>query len=167
MASPLAPYWVLPQLLGGCRAPEGPTELRTLADSGVRLLISLTETPLPKEWTTPNLQQVHCPIPDFDAPTVAQLQELLPRIDAAVNKGLPVVIHCQMGRGRAGTVLAAYLVYRGIAPTDALQHLQRLRQGAAASAAQQQAVRYSIHLRSATSANPPLRLPNLDGRAPL
>ncbi len=166
MEQSLRPYWILPQLLGGCRAPEGPAEVRHLADAGVRLLVTLTERPLPPSWAVPGLEQVHCPTPDLGAPSPEQLHWLLPTIDKAVRRGMPVIVHCQLGRGRAGTVLAAYLVFRGIEPPAALAYVQRVRQGAAASAWQQEAVLRTVHLRSSTSTLPPLQLPNLDGTGP-
>eukprot|EP00668_Euglena_longa_P029041 GGOE01036379.1.p1 GENE.GGOE01036379.1~~GGOE01036379.1.p1 ORF type:complete len:235 (-),score=40.85 GGOE01036379.1:239-943(-) len=49
-------------------------------------------------------------------------------IHAALEGGGTVYVHCNVGRSRSATCLAAYFVkYRGLTPTDAIIHLQRKR----------------------------------------
>lgn len=49
-------------------------------------------------------------VPDFHAPTLNQLDEGVAFIAAAHAEGLPTLIHCHAGVGRAPLMAAAYLV---------------------------------------------------------
>jgi hypothetical protein len=65
----------------------------------------------------------HVPIPDYELADVATLEsEVLPFLEAAVERGEKVVVHCLSGMGRTGQVLAAWLVYdRGYASERAIR----------------------------------------------
>ncbi|MBI3248264.1 MAG: dual specificity protein phosphatase family protein [Deltaproteobacteria bacterium] len=62
------------------------------------------------------------PIPDYHLCDVGLLKaRILPFLKESAAGGSPVVVHCQGGRGRAGHVLAAWLVCgRGLAAEDAV-----------------------------------------------
>jgi len=62
------------------------------------------------------------PIADYHLCDVGLLKErILPFLKESESKSEPVVVHCQGGRGRAGHVLAAWLVFgRGIPIEDAV-----------------------------------------------
>ena len=62
------------------------------------------------------------PVPDYHLCDVGLLKErILPFLNESESKSEPVVVHCQGGRGRAGHVLAAWLVFgRGFAIEDAV-----------------------------------------------
>jgi protein-tyrosine phosphatase len=62
------------------------------------------------------------PIPDYHLCDVGLLKErILPFLKEADEKHEPVVVHCQGGRGRAGHVLAAWLVCgRGMSVDEAV-----------------------------------------------
>ncbi len=64
------------------------------------------------------------PIPDGGTlPDPNQVTPTVKTINAAVAAGKNVVIHCQGGLGRAGTIGGCYLVDNGIDPEEALQIL--------------------------------------------
>lgn len=64
------------------------------------------------------------PVPDAQAPRCrGQVDQLLDVVDAALENGETVYLHCRSGIGRTGTMLALHLVRHGHAPTDALRHL--------------------------------------------
>ncbi len=68
------------------------------------------------------------PALDTEAPTSEQLQQA---VDAIREAQGPVYIHCAAGVGRSATVVGAYLLDQGIAPTidEAEAYLQRIRPG--------------------------------------
>jgi protein-tyrosine phosphatase len=53
------------------------------------------------------------PLLDMTAPTLNQLEEAVSWISARLSEG-PVFVHCALGHGRSATVVAAFLVKRGI-----------------------------------------------------
>ncbi len=68
------------------------------------------------------------PIPDYHLCDVGLLKErILPFLKDAAHASEPVVVHCQGGRGRAGHVLAAWLVFgRGFTIEDAVAGVKEM-----------------------------------------
>jgi len=62
-------------------------------------------------------------------------------IDESLAGRKPVVAHCLGGIGRTGTVLAAYLVHRGLPAGDAIAHVRRVRYPSIETPEQEAAVR--------------------------
>ena len=52
-----------------------------------------------------------------------------------------VAVHCLAGRGRTGTVLAAYFVHRGLPAREAIQKVRDLRPGSIEVPEQEDAIR--------------------------
>ena len=52
-----------------------------------------------------------------------------------------VAVHCLAGRGRTGTVLAAYFVHRGLSAREAIQKVRDLRPGSIEVPEQEDAIR--------------------------
>lgn len=134
--------WVLAGELAGCARPHIAASCQAVADQGIRTIITLTEDPLPSSWTSAaRLDAVHIPIPDMGAPTPDQLEQVVAAIDASLRAHKPVVAHCLGGIGRTGTVLAAYLVHRGLSAEEAITHIRRLRHPSIETAAQEAAIK--------------------------
>jgi protein-tyrosine phosphatase len=72
----------------------------------------------------------HLPIVDGSTPRDdARLLELCAVLEEALSRGETVAIHCQAGLGRTGTVAAALLIVRGLAPSEAVDCIRRARPG--------------------------------------
>ncbi len=67
------------------------------------------------------------PIDNFSAPTLEQLEDIVNTIVKHVKKGEKVLVHCWAGCGRTGTVLAAYLVWKGKDADVAVTELRSMR----------------------------------------
>ncbi len=133
--------WVEPPHLAALSRPYSADDLHWLRKRGVQLLLSLTEDPLPRGWVNDaGMMAVHIPVPDFSAPTPAQLDHALATIERAKRSGMGVAVHCAAGLGRTGTVLAAYLVSGGLSGEEAIRRVRQLRPGSVETWEQEQAV---------------------------
>jgi atypical dual specificity phosphatase len=142
-------YWLAEGELAGCGRPGGrrddaellERDLTFLREQGIGALLSLTETPLSTEALERHgFATLHLPVEDLTPPTPDQLQDALAFIDFHVNQGTPVAVHCLVGHGRTGTVLAARLIRDGVPLADALDELRTLSPGAVGSASQERAL---------------------------
>jgi len=65
-------------------------------------------------------------IRDHGIPSVQGMTLILDTIDAAIENGSPVYVHCWGGVGRTGTVVGCYLVRHGLSPKKALERVDAL-----------------------------------------
>lgn len=84
-----------------------------------------------EEWKKRGVEVLHSPIPDFMAPSIEQLFEILRRIEENTAEGKHVLIHCMGGSGRSGTVAVAWLMYsQGLSLREALSRVRSLKPSA-------------------------------------
>lgn len=123
-------------------------DLRWLSDQGIGAILSLTETPLPAEPLLRHaISSLHLPIDDQTAPTQAELLAALEFIDQQRIAGRAVLVHCRIGEGRTGSILAAYLIRQGASAEQALARLRAIRPGAISAPSQQDALATFARLR--------------------
>ena len=133
--------WVEQPALAALALPDSPDDLKWLRANGVQVLMSLTEEAPPRAWINEaGLMGVHVPIVDFAAPTPRQFETCLDAIQKAHAAKLGVAIHCAAGKGRTGSVLAAYFVMQGLNAADAIGRVRELRPGSIETREQEQAV---------------------------
>jgi atypical dual specificity phosphatase len=152
-------YWLIEGELAGCSRPGGAArplwgpgeavsgaalaaDLTWLRERGIGALLTLTETPLPTAALARHgLESLHLPVDDLTAPSPEQLDRALAFIDRQRASGRAVAVHCKVGQGRTGCVLAAYLIRSGATSEDALRHLRAVCPGAVGAPEQEQALR--------------------------
>lgn len=144
--------WVDPPHLAALARPLGGEDLRWLRRNGIDVLISLTESPLPRHWLNDaGMLAVSVPVPDMAPPTDRQLDHVIGTIRKANATGMGVAIHCAAGLGRTGTVLAAYFVASGMPAREAILKVRDIRPGSVETAEQERAIeRYAERISSAT-----------------
>ena len=79
----------------------------------------------------------HEPIEDFNAPTVVQAKRILDIIMHHHQLSQKVLVHCQAGLGRAGTIAACALCQQGFNSQGAIAMVRYIRPGAIQSQAQE------------------------------
>ena len=140
-------YWVVPGRLVAGEYPgarddaEARGKLRRLLDAGITFFLDLTEADehslrpyaglLSGEAAVVGRSAVHrrMPIPDVGIPGAAGMARILDAIDAALDDGRTVYVHCFGGIGRTGTAVGCYLVRHGLSGQEALVRIAELRTG--------------------------------------
>ncbi|XP_072045431.1 dual specificity protein phosphatase 23-like isoform X1 [Amphiura filiformis] len=135
-STPLPPppkfSWVIPGKLAAHGLPLGPRHMQYLWEEGVRHVVSVIADRVPLQVIADykDMNWIHISVRDYHAPTMEQVELFLDAVEKAHSKGEAVSVHCRMGRGRTGTMLACYLVKtRHITAKDAIQELRQIRPG--------------------------------------
>ncbi len=128
--------WVVADKLAGSRYPE-PENLDDIYSQGIRAIVSLEDYQHPEAITSRRIEHLNMGIPDFTAPTLAQLKRIIGFINAMNDKFKPVLVHCYAGLGRTGTVAAAYLINHGMDVESALRNVRARIPGAVQTADQE------------------------------
>ncbi len=63
-------------------------------------------------------------VEDFTAPTFDQMDEFIGYVGRKLTEGKKVLVHCYAGRGRTGTMLAAYLIHDGMTADTAVREIR-------------------------------------------
>src|SRR5574340_493385 len=124
-------WWIDEPFLLGSSNPRG-KELASLRNQGFSVLVSLLDES--KQCPRYDITAVALagwsrhliPIEDFHPPSLAQLQHFNALLEAAPPDA-KVLVHCEGGSGRTGTMAVAYWIKKGLTATDALVRVRKLR----------------------------------------
>lgn len=111
------------------------------ANQGIRLVVCLLNpselrslgvqpSDYPRSLTNCGIQLITYPIIEMAAPpSIESASDLLSSIEGIVQSGGGVLVHCRGGIGRAGTIAACYLLYKGLAsnPKSAIEAIRAAR----------------------------------------
>jgi len=134
--------WFVENQLAAMAMPDGSREdFEELGRHGISALVTLTVEPvLRKAAKKHGFDYLHLPIPDFSAPGQSQIRQFVEFCNRNVVQNRAVAVHCKAGMGRTGTMLACYLVSKGMEPAKAIETTREKRPGSIETTAQESAV---------------------------
>ncbi|MEM4406428.1 MAG: dual specificity protein phosphatase family protein [Candidatus Methanomethylicaceae archaeon] len=123
--------WVEDAAIAGCRGPKTDADLRFLASVGIAALVRLAhedETGISaSDVQSYGIEDFYEPVKDFTPPSQEQIDRVIKFLNCTVMNGKAVAVSCGAGYGRTGTILACYLVSKGLPPEEAIQKLITVR----------------------------------------
>jgi atypical dual specificity phosphatase len=116
--------------------------LTELQNRGIGAMVSLDEDGIPAaQAAEQGLTYLHIPIPDFQAPELKQAEEFVNFVTQCRIDSKPVAVHCRGGYGRTGTLIACYLISKGMSADEAIDIVRRKRPGSIETAGQENFLR--------------------------
>lgn len=142
-------WWIDEPAVLGCSNPTT-EELKKRFQEGFRSIISLLDEKEQrpnydlKEVDAMGFKRYSIPLKDFSAPTEEQFEEFLSRMNQALKDG-KVLVHCQGGSGRTGTMAAAYWINKGLSAAEAIKKVRSANPNAIENTVQEKSL---FHLES-------------------
>lgn len=134
--------WLIENKLAGSGIPTSFDELDWILKQGVTSIVTMTENALPEEWVS-DISYLHMPTPDLTAPDMDRIDIAVDFIYKKISNDQAVMVHCAAGMGRAGTILACYLVkYEKYSAKDAIKKIRKERPGSIQSEVQELAITF-------------------------
>jgi len=142
MAVPFDCDWMIE---GRLCAMSWPTEwrLRILKEQGFTEVISVVDedgSEIREACQLLGMKWLCYPVRDMTAPGLDQMRDFVAEVEAELERGGKVAVHCVGGVGRTGTMVAAYLVASGSTPEEAIAEVRRRRRGSIQTAEQERSV---------------------------
>ncbi len=140
--------WLIEEKLAGSGMPTSFDELDWVLKQGVKSIVTMTENSLPESWVS-KINYLHVPTPDLTAPDMDKIDTAVEFIQEHIKNNNAVMVHCAAGMGRAGTILACYLVkYQNHSAREAILKIRKERPGSIQSEVQELAISfYEKHVR--------------------
>jgi atypical dual specificity phosphatase len=149
--------WVRDARLAASGRPYSKGQVDWLRDNGVTAILTLTEDPLPSDWTR-GLETRHIPLNDHAALSPSEMRLGAEYIATALSEGKVVLVHCLAGKGRTGCVLAAYMMaYEGKTARQAIDELRSIRGGSVESPQERNVLEFEAEALSGWSSRAPRR----------
>ncbi len=134
--------WLIEGEIAGMAKPTSlVNEFEFLKDNDIGAIVSLTEFPihesLVKEF---GFEVIHISLKDYETPSLEQIEVFLEFAKKLKARGKKLVVHCDAGIGRTGTMLACYLVNKGYDAIDAIKEVRKKRPGSIETIGQEEIV---------------------------
>ena len=138
-------FWFIDDQIAGMARPGSyrslKEDLEFIRRNGIEIVVSLTLDPLDNRETAGyDLEIFHIPLADGSAPTTAQIERFIGYVRYGLARGKKILVHCGAGYGRTGTMLACYLVSRGVPAGDAIARVREKRPQAIENMQQEKSV---------------------------
>jgi atypical dual specificity phosphatase len=124
--------WIIKDKLAASGLVKTSPEFEWVIKQGIKSIVTLREEPLPSSYFDSSeykcINYLHLNVKDYDAPTLEVLIKTVDYVEEHIKRNLPVLVHCNGGRGRTGTLLTAYFMKKdNLTVTDALIKIKNIR----------------------------------------
>ena len=142
--------WIIDGKLAGSGLPVNYSQFLWLIKHGIKTIITVREVPLPSKWFTNDIHTtdphdtisyLHLRVEDYGAPSIVEIDNTVDYIHNQIDNQKPVMVHCAAGKGRTGTILAAYLLKKeNLTAKQAINKIRVIRHGSIQSTVQEMSI---------------------------
>jgi atypical dual specificity phosphatase len=134
--------WVIKDGLAGSGMPMTYSQFIWLIRHGIEAIVTIREVPLPLTWfANKTIDYFHLKVEDYGAPSLIDIDATVNYVKEHISDGKPVMVHCAAGKGRTGTILAAYFLKNfNLTAEQAIKKVRELRPGSVQSLPQEKAI---------------------------
>ena len=109
--------WVIADQLAGISVPKNENEFKAFEFMNIGLIVTvMKEHNLERKFIEKyNLENIHYNVRNYYPPdTLEEMIEMIDKMEDCINNQRSVLVHCGGGKGRAGTVLACFVLKHGL-----------------------------------------------------
>ena len=134
--------WLIEDEVAGMARPSSSiSDFEFFKDNEIEAIVSLSESPLNKDLVDEFcFEVIHIPIKDFDTPSLEQIEVFIEFVRKVRANNKKIVVHCDAGIGRTGTMLACYLVNKGYKASEAIEEVRTKRPGSIETLEQEEVI---------------------------
>ena len=161
--------WVIKDQLAGSGLPLTFKQFQWIRNKGIETIITLREIPLPAKWFDNSqianekkdradnkssqigkMNYLHLYVEDYKVPPIQKIDSTVKFIENEIKLNRSVMVHCAAGKGRTGTILAAYLLKKeNLTAEQAIKKIREIRPGSIQTRIQEDSIyEYSKYINS-------------------